>query len=105
LIDGVVTRLEQSFDTMLSKIVSTGVFVALSEFVGQHGDGASIVRSLHDAGLLAVDASTSSRRVHTEKIEGVDVVGVVLPAEAFQGYAEWARRWQEEDDGGASLRH
>jgi hypothetical protein len=105
LVDGVVSRLEQSFDTMLSKTVSAGVFVALTEFVGQHGDGASIVRALHDAGLLAVDESTPSRRVHTEKIEGVDVAGIVLPAKAFHGYAEWVRRWQEEgDNSGASLR-
>jgi hypothetical protein len=85
---------------MLSKIVSTGVFVALSEFVGQHGDGASIVRSLHDAGLLAVDASTASRRVHTEKIEGVDVVGVVLPC----GGVPWIRRVGETLAGRSSRR-
>jgi conjugal transfer pilus assembly protein TraI len=95
LVDDVVSRLEQSFDTMLSKIVTTGVFVALTEFAGQHGDGASIVRALHDAGLIAVDKSTPSRRVHTEKIEGVDVEGIVLPAEAFHGYAKWVCRWQD----------
>jgi hypothetical protein len=94
VVDGVITRLDHSFNRMQSSIVDGGVFVALAEFVGQHGDGAAVVRSLHDAGLLAIDDVTASRRVIRKKIEGVEVIGVVLSASALQGYVEWKRRWQ-----------
>jgi hypothetical protein len=96
LVDEVVRRLEQGFDTMLSKIVPAGVFIALTEFVGQLDDGASIVRALHDAGLLAIDKSAPNRRVHSEWIEGADVAGIVLSAAAFHGYPEWVAGWQED---------
>ena len=103
LVDGVIARLDQSFDSMLSRVVDGGVYVALAEFVGQHGDGAAMVRALHDAGLLAIcDATAARRRVTSEELEGVQVMGVVLRASALQGYAEWMRRWHP---GVASERH
>ena len=67
LVDAVVARLDQSFDSMLARIVQTGVFVALTEFVGEHGDGATVVRSLHEAQLLASDGrNRRSARGHQE---------------------------------------
>jgi len=96
VVDSVVARLEQSFDSMLSRIVRGGVFVALAEFVGQHGDGAPVVRALHEAQLLAIDDTTPDQRVVSEKIEGVDVIGVVLRASVLPGYAEWKNRWQDD---------
>lgn len=93
-VDDVVNRLEGSFDTMLSRIVPGGIFVALQEFVGQHADGAAVVRAAHEAGLLALDAKSAARRVSTERMEGTEVVGIVLPKDAFEGYAEWVARWQ-----------
>lgn len=98
LVDAVVARLDQSFDSMLARIAHGGIFIALTEFVGQRGDGSSIVRAVHDAGMLAVDDAAPARRVVSEKIEGVDVVGIVLRASVLGGYAEWKRRWQ--DNGG-----
>jgi len=94
LIDDVVKRLEHQFDSMIAKIMPGGVFVALTEFVGLHGDGAQIVRCLHDAGLLAVHKDSPHRRAWTETIDGIDVSGVVLPHEAIDGYPEWAARWR-----------
>jgi conjugal transfer pilus assembly protein TraI len=105
LVDGVFVRLDQSFDSMLSRVVPDGVFVALVEFVGQHGDGASVVRALHDARLLAIDDATPDRRVVSEKIEGVDVVGVVLQASALSGYADWKARWQDDGECPSSELH
>ncbi len=92
-VDQVVARLERSFDRMLAKRVSGGVFVALTELTGQHGDAGAIVRGLHDAQLLASDGATPDRRVVSERMEGVDLAGVVLRASAFRGYADWADRW------------
>ncbi|CAG1018618.1 hypothetical protein BURC_03416 [Burkholderiaceae bacterium] len=94
-VEDVVHRLEGSFDTMLSRIVPGGIFVALEEFVGPHSDGAAVVRAAHEAGLLAIDASTASRRVSTERIEGTDVAGIILSAEAFRGHSDWVARGQE----------
>lgn len=94
-VEDVVHRLEGSFDTMLSRIVPGGIFVALEEFVGPHSDGAAVVRAAHEAGLLAIETSTASRRVSTERIEGTDVAGIILSAEAFRGYSVWVARWQE----------
>lgn len=93
-IDQVVARLDHSFDSMLAKTASDGVFVALAEFVGQHGDGGAVVRALHEAQLLASDDATRDRRVVSETMEGVDLIGVVLRASAFVGYSGWIRRWK-----------
>jgi conjugal transfer pilus assembly protein TraI len=95
-IDQVVARLDHSFDSMLAKPVNAGVFVALTEFVGRHGDGASVVRALYEAQLLACDGSTADRRVTREVLEGTEQAGVVLRATAFTGYAAWAGRWRAE---------
>lgn len=94
LVDAAVIRLDQSFDSMLARVVQGGVFVALVEFVGQQGDGASVVRALHDAQLLAPDDATPGRRVISERIEGVDITGVVLRESALDGYADWKKQWQ-----------
>lgn len=94
LVDAAVARLDQSFDSMLARIVQTGVFVALTEFVGEHGDGASVVRALHESQLLASDGATGGRRVVIGSMEGADLRGVVLRASAFVGYADWTHRWQ-----------
>ena len=99
LVDSVVARLDQAFDSMLTRIVKAGVFVALIEFVGEHGDGASVVRALHEAQLLATNGATADRRVVSESIEGADLRGVVLRASAFVGYADWTRRWQTQEGG------
>lgn len=93
-VDQVVARLDHSFDTMLAKTVGNGVFVALAEFVAQHGDGGAVVRALHEAQLLASDGATPDRRVVNERMEGVDMAGVVLRATAFVGYSDWTDRWQ-----------
>ena len=94
IVDQVAARLDHSFDSMLAKTVSGGVFVALAEFVGQHGDGGAVVRALHEAQLLANDGATPDRRVVSEMIEGVELMGVVLRASAFVGYSDWTDRWQ-----------
>lgn len=99
VVDSVVARLDQAFDSMLARIVKAGVFVALTEFVGEHGDGASVVRALHEAQLLATDGATADRRVVSERMEGADLRGVVLRASAFIGYADWSRRWQTQEGG------
>jgi hypothetical protein len=99
LVDAVVVRLDQSFDGMLARIVEGGVYVALAEFVGQHGDGAPVVRALHDANLIAIDGATAGRRVVRENIGGAELTGVVLSASALHGYAEWARHWQGDGAG------
>jgi conjugal transfer pilus assembly protein TraI len=88
-IEQVVARLDGSFDTMLAKIVSGGVFVALTEFVGQGGDGAAVVRALHEAQLLACDGTGRDKRVVGETFEGAECLGVVLRSAAFVGYADW----------------
>ena len=93
-VDQVAARLDHSFDSMLAKTVSGGVFVALAEFVGQHGDGGAVVRALHEAQLLANDGATPDRRVVSERMEGVELMGVVLRASAFVGYSDWTDRWQ-----------
>jgi conjugal transfer pilus assembly protein TraI len=93
LIDDVVVRLDSAFDKMLAKTTQGGIFVALSEFIGDGGDAAPIVRALHDAGLLA-SRESGSRRISTERMEGADVTGIVLREEAFDGYASWTSRWQ-----------
>ena len=93
-VDQVVVRLDQSFDSMLAKLVPGGVFVALTEFVGQHGEGAAVVRALHEAQLLACVGATSDRRVSRQSIEGDEQTGVVLHSSAFVGYPEWEVRWQ-----------
>jgi conjugal transfer pilus assembly protein TraI len=98
LVDSVVTRLEHSFDKMLAKLVPDGVFVALAEFVGQHGDGASIVRALQEAELLAIPTGPSRRPVRIERMEAADVAGIVLAAGALQGYGEWVARWHTRDE-------
>ena len=46
----------------------------------------------------SIDEATRGRRVVSEKIEGTDVIGVVLRPSVVRGYAEWARR---ERDGAA----
>jgi len=92
-VDQVVARLDHSFDSMLARPVAAGVFVALTEFVGQHGDGAAVVRALHEAQLLACDGTTLDRRVVRERMEGAEQMGVVLRATAFVGYSDWAGRW------------
>ena len=97
LVDAAVARLDQSFDSMLARIVQTGVFIALTEFVGEHGDGATVVRALHEAQLLASDAAAGGRRVVIESMEGADLRGVVLRASAFVGYADWTHRWQTQE--------
>ena len=99
LVDAVVARLNDTFDTMLARAQDGGVFVALTEFVGEHGDGASIVRALHDAGLLAIDQGAPDRRVHIQWIEGTDVAGVVVAAQALAGYSDWLARWQDDGRG------
>lgn len=96
LVDAAVIRLDQSFDSMLARVVQGGVFIALVEFVGQQGDGASVVRALHDAQLLAPDDAAPGRRVVSERIEGVDINGVVLRESALDGYADWKKRWQDD---------
>ena len=93
-VDEVVARLNQSFDSMLAKLVPAGVFVALTEFVGQRGDGAAVVRALHEAKLLACDGATLDRRITRQRMEGAEQTGVVLHSRAFVGYAEWEDRWQ-----------
>ncbi|WP_140627768.1 TraI domain-containing protein [Methylibium rhizosphaerae] len=93
-VDQVVARLDHSFDSMLAKTASGGVFVALAEFVGQHGDGGAIVRALHEAQLLASDGATPDRRVVSERMEGLELMGVVLRASAFVGYSDWLHRWK-----------
>jgi hypothetical protein len=98
LVDAVVARLDQSFDSMLARIVQTGVFVALTEFVGEHGDAATVVRALHEAHLLASDG-TGGRRVVIESMEGANLRGVVLRASAFVGYVDWTHRWQTQEGG------
>jgi conjugal transfer pilus assembly protein TraI len=95
-VDQVVARLDQSFDSMLAKLVPGGVFVALTEFVGQHGDGAAVVRALHEAQLLACNGAALDCRVTRQKVDGADRVGVVLCSTAFVGYADWEGRWHAE---------
>lgn len=96
LVGAAVVRLDQSFDSMLARIVQGGVFVALIEFVGQQGDGAAVVRALHDAQLLAPDDTVPGRRVISERIEGADITGVVLRESALDGYTDWKKRWQDD---------
>jgi len=102
-VDQVVARLDHSFDSMLAKTGSGGVFVALAEFVGQHGDRGAVVRALHEAQLLASDGATPDRRVVSERMEGVELMGVVLRASAFGGFSDWIDRWQT-DCGPAATR-
>jgi conjugal transfer pilus assembly protein TraI len=99
LVDAAVVRLDQSFDSMLARVVRGGVLVALVEFVGRQGDGASVVRALHDAQLLAPDDAAPGRRVVSERIEGFDITGVVLRESALEGYADWKKRWQDNNVG------
>ena len=95
-VDQVVARVDQSFDSMLAKLVPGGVFVALTEFVGQHGDGAAVVRALHEAQLLACEGAALDCRVTKQSVGGADQAGVVLRSIAFVGYADWEDRWQPE---------
>lgn len=97
LVDAVIDRLEDNFDTMLARITPEGIFIANREFVGQDGDAAAIVRTLHTAGFLAVDKTAPGRRVRVEWIEAAEVPGVVLSAQAFVGYTAWVSRWMEDD--------
>ena len=99
LVDAVVAKLNDAFDTMLARVQDGGVFVALTEFVGEYGDGASIVRALHDARLLAVDKGAPDRRVQIQRIEGTDMPGIVLAAQALDGYSDWLARWQDDGPG------
>jgi hypothetical protein len=95
-VDQVVTRLDQSFDSMLAKLVPGGIFVALTEFASQHGDGAAVVRALHEAQLLACDGAALDCRVTRQSVAGADQVGVVLRSSAFVGYAAWTFQRQTE---------
>jgi hypothetical protein len=95
-VDRVVARLDQSLDSMLAKLVPGGVFVALTEFVGQHGDGAAVVRALHEAQLLACNGPTLDRRVSRQRMKGAEQTGVVVRSSAFVGYADWEDRWLPE---------
>ena len=95
-VDQVVARLEQSFDSMLAKLVPGGVFVALTEFVGQHGDGAAVVRALYEAQILACEGAALDCRVTRQRIGGAEHVGVVLRSSALVGYADWEGRWHAE---------
>lgn len=94
-VEAVVERLDQGFDTMLARLVSDGVFIALTEFGNDHIDHGAIVRALHDTGLLASDNTTPSRRVRSEVIEGTAYPGIVLHPHRLTGYAPWRMRWQE----------
>lgn len=102
-VDQVVDRLDQSFDSMLAKLVPGGVFVALTEFVDQHGDGAAVVRALHEAALLACDSATLDRRVTSQRVDGEEQTGVVLRSSAFVGYADWEDRLLAERSGRCGL--
>lgn len=95
-VDQVVARLDQSFESMLAKLVPGGVFVALTEFVGQHGDGAAVVRALHEAQLLACDGAALDCRVTRQRVDGADQVGVVLRSSNLVGYAAWTFQRQTE---------
>ncbi len=97
-IDAITERLNQRFDSMLARHVAHGLFVALAEFDHLADDHGAIVRALHDAGLLATDGATPSRKVCSEVIEGRSYPGIVLRCDRLQGHAEWQRRWHDNDD-------
>jgi conjugal transfer pilus assembly protein TraI len=95
VMEGVIARVDSSFDTMRICVCDVGLFIALSEFESAFSDTSILVRGLTEARLLYLDPAEPHKKLRSINVGGSSAVGFVIPCSFFINWDSWLGRWEQ----------